>query len=206
MGHFFYLKLLFWRPWGSILGTWDTILVILDPGGHPMDTLRPRCPFLSILGWILGVSWDPLWSQFRDFLWFGVTKWETVSRSVFLVIQGWKWCQNAMAVCAINTVKHYGFEWFHFFHLFSNLESWGRIFVTCWCLLVTLGPLFLICDALGDRLNFCWFLRDPLEGTRLRGYTQSKQTVLSVSLVSRSANPRLLICKQLNADTRLANC
>ena len=25
-----------------------------DPGGHPMDTLRPRCPFLLILEWI----WD----------------------------------------------------------------------------------------------------------------------------------------------------
>ena len=38
-----------------------------------MDTLRPRLPFLSILGWILGVSWDLLWVQFRDFsvIWGG---------------------------------------------------------------------------------------------------------------------------------------
>jgi len=39
---------------------------------------------------ILGVSWDPLWVPVCDFLLFFVLKWETVSRSMFLVIQGWK--------------------------------------------------------------------------------------------------------------------
>ena len=38
-----------------------------------MDTLRPRCRFLSILGWIWGASWDPLVAQFGDFsvIWGG---------------------------------------------------------------------------------------------------------------------------------------
>ena len=38
-----------------------------------MDTLRPRCKFLPILGWILGASWDLLWAQFFDFsvIWGG---------------------------------------------------------------------------------------------------------------------------------------
>ena len=32
-----------------------------------MDTLGSRCSFLSILGCLLGVSWDPLWRYFCDF-------------------------------------------------------------------------------------------------------------------------------------------
>jgi len=31
-----------------------------------MDTLGSRCSFLSILGCLLGVSWDPLWRHFCD--------------------------------------------------------------------------------------------------------------------------------------------
>ena len=54
--------------------------------------------------WIWRASWDQFWQQFCDFLWFGVAKWKTVSRSMFLVIQGWKWCQNAMAACPITMV------------------------------------------------------------------------------------------------------
>ena len=32
-----------------------------------MDTLGSRCSFLSILGCLLGVSWDPLWRHVCDF-------------------------------------------------------------------------------------------------------------------------------------------
>jgi len=32
-----------------------------------MDTLRSMCSFLSILGCLLGVSWDPLWRHVCDF-------------------------------------------------------------------------------------------------------------------------------------------
>ena len=56
---------------------------------------------------------------------FGVPEWETGSRSMFLVIQGWKWCSNAMAVCAITTVKTVVSEGFHFFNFFTKLVSRG---------------------------------------------------------------------------------
>ena len=91
----------FWWSWG--------------PGGHPMDTLKPRCQFLLILGWFRGSSWNLLWRPFCDFLWFGIPKWETVSRSMFLVIQGRKRWLTAVALCARTTVKPVVFEWFHFF-------------------------------------------------------------------------------------------
>ena len=32
-----------------------------------MDTLGSRCSFLSILGFLLGVSWNPLWRRACDF-------------------------------------------------------------------------------------------------------------------------------------------
>ena len=32
-----------------------------------MDTLGSRCSFLSILGCLWGVSWDPPWRHFCDF-------------------------------------------------------------------------------------------------------------------------------------------
>ena len=32
-----------------------------------------------------------------------------------------------MVACAITTIKQYGFEWFHFFHLFTDSVSVGMI-------------------------------------------------------------------------------
>ena len=46
---------------------------------------------------------------------------------MFLVIQVWKRCQNAVCVCAINIVKTMVLETFHFFHLFTNLVSQGMV-------------------------------------------------------------------------------
>ena len=71
----------------------------------------------------MGVSWDPFGDIFVICLSFRVSKWETVSRSMFLMIQGWKCCLNPVAVCAITLVITVVFEWFHFFHLFTNLVS-----------------------------------------------------------------------------------
>ena len=69
MGHFLYLKLSFWRPWGSILGTWDTILVILGSRGTPNGhTEAQRSSFIDFrvdLGSLLGPTLD-------TFLWFSV--------------------------------------------------------------------------------------------------------------------------------------
>ena len=64
MNYFFHLKLSFWRPWGSFLGTWDTILVILGSRGTPNGhTEAQRSSFIdfrvdlgSLLGFTLGTN------------------------------------------------------------------------------------------------------------------------------------------------------
>ena len=56
-----------------------------------------------------------------------MSKWDSVSRSMFLVIQGWKRCQNAVAACATTTVKTVVLERFHFFYFFINLMSRGMV-------------------------------------------------------------------------------
>ena len=63
-------------------------------------------------------------------------------------IQGWKLYQNAVAVGGISvfnnlTVSTYSLSWC----------PEGGFGVTCWCLLVTLGAVFLIFEGLGDRLE-----------------------------------------------------
>ena len=65
--HFFDLKLLFWRPWGSILGTWDTILVILGSKGSPNRHLEVQVCIFSDFRVIWGVSWNPLWAPVCEF-------------------------------------------------------------------------------------------------------------------------------------------
>ena len=54
-------------------------------------------------------------------------KWQTVARSIFLMIQKWKLQLNPVAACGITMAKHYGFEWFHFFHLVTDFVSAGMI-------------------------------------------------------------------------------
>ena len=90
-----------------------------------MVTLMPRCSLSTIFDWIWGASWSILWVQFCDFLWFGVANWGKVSTSMFLMLRGWSWCQNAMTQWAITLSKTMCFEWFHFFYLFSNSGSRG---------------------------------------------------------------------------------
>ena len=54
-------------------------------------------------------------------------KWQTVYRYMFLMFQKWKWHMNPVAACVITTIKHYGFEWFHFFHLVTGFVFAGMI-------------------------------------------------------------------------------
>ena len=60
MGNFFYLKLSFWRPGGSSLGSRDTILVILGsrgtPNGHSEAQMSVFIDFNVDLGSLLGVT------------------------------------------------------------------------------------------------------------------------------------------------------
>ena len=111
-----------------------------------MDTLGSRCSFLLILGCLWGVSWAHIGDTFLIFCWFGVSKWETGSRCIFLVIQGWKWCQDAETVCAITIIKTSVLEIFHFFHVFANLVSPGRV----------LGVILVTFGDLGDTFSDIW--------------------------------------------------
>ena len=69
MGRFFYLKLSFFRPWGSFLGTWETILMILGsrgtPNGHTEAQMSTFIHFRVDLGTLLG-------STLGTILWFSV--------------------------------------------------------------------------------------------------------------------------------------
>ena len=122
-------------PWGPLW--WSR-----GPEGHPMDILGSRYSFLSILGCLWGISWVYFGSIFLICCWFGVSKWETGSRSIFLVIQGWKWCQDAEAVCARTIIKTRVLEIFHFFHVFTNLVSPGRVLGVIWVTFGDLGRAF----------------------------------------------------------------
>jgi hypothetical protein len=73
---------------------------------------------------------------------------------MFLMIQGWKCCLHAVAACARTTVKPVVFEWFHFFTFSLIWCPVGGIWLTFWCLLVTLGALFLMFMGPGDRVEF----------------------------------------------------
>ena len=58
MGHFLYLQLSFWRPSCSILGTWDTISVIMGsrgtPNGHTEGQMSIFIDFLMNFDSLLG--------------------------------------------------------------------------------------------------------------------------------------------------------
>ena len=97
-----------------------------DPGVHRDTQQAPRGPGLYFY-WFGDAFGESPGTHFGDisviFLWFGVAKWETVSRPMFLMILGWKYCMNAVAACVRNIVKSMVFEWVLFFHLFTNLVT-----------------------------------------------------------------------------------
>ena len=66
----------------------------------------------------LGVSWDPLWTHFRDLsvIWGG-----KVGDSFQVYVFDDPGLE--LAVCAITIVKTMVFGWFHIFHLFTDFVS-----------------------------------------------------------------------------------
>ena len=87
------------------MGTWDTILVILGSRVTPNGHLEVLISILLILGLIWEPSWDPLWKHFRDFSVIWAAKVGDSFQTMFLMILGWKYCLNAVAVCVRNNVK-----------------------------------------------------------------------------------------------------
>ena len=74
-----------------------------------MDTLRPRCQVLSILGCIWGCSWDLLWRPFCDFsvIWdakmggsFQVHVFSDPGMEMMLESDGWM-CYNHSKNCGL---------------------------------------------------------------------------------------------------------
>ena len=88
--------------------------------------------------------------------------------------------------------------------------KWG-IWLTFWCLLVTLGALFLIFWGPGGRLEMWWFFRGTLGGPGLRGHTPRVVTRWSVGSSKQikadkqSAKSWYQIGKLLIADWRIGN-
>ena len=64
----------------------------------------------------------------------------------------------------------------------------------------------MIFEGLGERLEIRCFLRDTLEGPRLRDHTQGRVTGLSVAYSNRLAYHPFADLQELKANTRLANC
>lgn len=111
-----------------------------------MDALGSRSSFLSILRSVWEVSWESFWEAFWDLSMIWVPSWETVSRSMFLMIKRWKWRQNLVAVCVITSVKTMVFEGCHFFHVFTILVSTGTI----------LGVILMAFGDLGHTFSDLW--------------------------------------------------
>ena len=147
-----------------------------------MDTLRPRCPFLLILGWILGASWDQLWAQVNDLLWFwGGEMGDSFQVHVFCDpgMEMTPQCNACMCYnhrknkCVLNdfTCSTYSVIW----------SPGDGIWVTFWCLVVTLGVCCLLFKGPWDRLEIWWFFRGTLGEPGLRVYTPGVVTGWSVA-------------------------
>ena len=100
--------------------------MILGSRGTPNGHLEVLISILLILGLIWVPSWDPLWRHFRDFSVIWVAKVGDTFQTNFLMILGWEYCLNAVAVCVRNIVNTMVFEWFLFFHLLGGLGELVR--------------------------------------------------------------------------------
>jgi len=141
-------------PWSCYFGDHEARIWVpetrfrwsCDPRGHPTGTWRSKSAFL----WILGTFWESLGINFGHlfvtFQWLRVSEWEIGSGSLFLPIQGWKWCQNAATWCAINKAKTIVLEIFHLSHVFTNLVSPGRV----------LGVILMTFGDLGHTFSDSW--------------------------------------------------
>ena len=105
VGHFLYLRLWFYSLQDDFLSTWDTILVILGSRGTPNGHTDAQMSVFNYFWLELGTPPEHTLGTILRFSLFGVANLGKVSRSMFLVLRGWKWCQNAMTECAITTEK-----------------------------------------------------------------------------------------------------
>ena len=81
------------------------MLVPQGPTGTPNGHLEVLISILLILDLIWEHSWDPLWRHFRDFSVIWGAKVGDSFQTKFLMMLGWKYCLNAVAVCVRNIAK-----------------------------------------------------------------------------------------------------
>ena len=74
-----------------------------------------------ICSWILGSSWDPVWTKFCDFSDLLALNCSIGSRVVLFVIRGWKSHPHPVPGCAENIVNTVVFIRFHVFSCSVNL-------------------------------------------------------------------------------------
>ena len=180
MGHLLYVKLLFWRPWGSILGTRDTILVILGsrgtPNGHTEAQMSIFIDFRLDLGSLLGLTLAP-------FCCFSVILDTKMGDKVQVHVFGdpgmemMPECTGCMCLNHCKTVLF--FLWFHFFHLVTNLMSGG------WGLGVILESVGLLGDTFSDfvgswkQLRIFMYFGIPLGSPKAEGTQKLSQKAWS---------------------------
>ena len=142
----------------------------MGPGGHPIGTLKSRCPFLLILGFILGVSWDPLWRQFCDLsvIWgtkvggsFQVHLFDDPEMEMMPECSGCM-CLNHNKNCGFREIPR--FPLIHEFDVPRGGFRWH--FGVCWW---PWGHFFSFVRVFGRGLKFDDFLGVPLVGPRIRG-------------------------------------
>ena len=92
-----------------------------------MGTLKSSWSFLLILGFILEVFWDPLWRQFCDLSVIWGTKVGDSFQVSFFDDLWMEMIPECWVCMCLNHSKTVVFKVFHFFHVFTNLVSRGRV-------------------------------------------------------------------------------
>ena len=172
----FHPKLLFFGPWGSILGRLSDHFG--DPGVHRDTQQAPWGAGVHFYRF-QGAFLEPVRTYFGDmlafFLWFGVPSWQAVSRSIFLRIWGWLECVNPVAGCAETIVETVVFEWFYFSHLFIQLVSRGVVLGVILGFVGGLGGIYMILCCFGwlhmVLCGFRWISGVPASEVRIPGAT-----------------------------------
>ena len=111
----------------------------------------------------------------------------------FLVIWGWRSCQNWMLGCAGTIQKTIVFVIFHFFNICMILVSPGGVLGFHFGGLgITWDTILVILEGPGEVLKFQWILGSPREHPKLK--QRGKLRVKFSSGAPIPTNPRLPIC------------
>ena len=135
-----------------------------------MGTLKSSCPFLLILGFILGVSWDPLWRQFCDLSVIWGTKVGGSFQVHLFDDPGMEMMPECSGCMCLNHSKNCGFREIPRFPLIHEFDvprgGFRWHFGVCWW---PWGHFFSFVRVFGRGLKFDDFLGVPLGGPKQKG-------------------------------------